>query len=72
MRSLERITFLVALACMFMSAGEVLAGPTPTPIEYVMCEVSEDGAACTTATAGKACAKNKTCSLNASNPCVCI
>jgi|GEM_PF-4701788 len=70
MRYLERITFLVAVACVFLSAGEALAAPKPIPIEYVTCV--RDGATCNSATAGKACAVNKTCSANASNPCTCL
>lgn len=70
MRSLERITFLVAITCLLMSAGEVLAGPGAPPA-YVACDVSTDGAGCTSATLGKACALNKTCTSTATKPCTC-
>ncbi len=72
MRSLERITFLVAVACAIMSAGEVLAGPGGNGNQYVVCEKTSDGGGCTAATSGKACALNKTCSANASSTCTCI
>jgi len=71
MRFLERITFLVAVACVFMSVGEVLADDHEPA--YVVCKrESATVASCSPGTAGQACALGKTCSANATTSCGCL
>jgi hypothetical protein len=72
MKHLERLLFCVAVACMSLSAGEAIAQSDDPETVYVTCKKSPDGASCNTATAGKACGVNKTCSATATQPCVCI
>ena len=71
MRSLERITFLVAVACAFLSCGEVLAGSTAPPIFIACAPVSPTDPNCSTACSGQACALNMTCGSTVSASCTC-